>query len=265
MSYVLALRKGSQTLFEKLDKLKIGKAGLFQFYFPFWQLAIYFGITAYFILTLIFQENPYIYATGLKAPIVLIYEILHQNGTHMNPILNRGLDNGGHVLAYLSLITCALWVRVKLPKTSEGFYYSILIPAFALSVSEGSFNIFYWALNYHLWPHPSWFVFLLTNPLAALYIFTVLIGTIITPVTKFIPKQYLYIAVVWIETYFVIWAAFGFPVTLSSIEYLQNGNLETVWFSNIPTNLTEIGQWCLASLAFGLITRIHPQLLPPKI
>lgn len=257
MSFILLLPAKKKRLFERMDSLKFRNKPLFAIRIPQWQMVVYSGIAIYFGLILAFEQADHPYATFPKAITVLVYEITHYNGNIINPILNRGLDDGGHVLAYLSLLMCAFFVRLKLPKNAKGFVYSLVIPAFALSVSEGSFNIFYWFVNYHLWPHPSWFVFILTNLLAVMYIFSVLIGACIFSVTQFIKTRNLLIAVGIIELYFVIWAAFGLPVTLSSIDYLMGFNLETQYYNNLVVNLTEIGQWALASFLFTLVT--HPR------
>ena len=250
MSYIIALRKGSQILFEKLDKITIGKnkRSLFGVWIPFYQFVIYFGIITYFLLMLVFMPVNYTNATGLRAFPTLLGYIIHPVYPIMNPILNRGLDNGGHILAYLSLMCLALVARAKLPKTSEGFYFSLLIPTFFLSMSEGLFNIFYWVLNYHLWPHPSWFYFILVNPLAMLYIFSILIAVIVTPIWKYLSLKRTLIALAVIVGYFFVWSAFGLPVTLSSISYLRGTGLETQYFPNLWVNLTELSQWTLASI-----------------
>ena len=253
MSFLLTLGERKKKVFERLDSLSIGRKSLFGWYVPIWQYVLYGGVIFYFIATLLFQEYPYPYTAGLVKPFfVLLNEMVHPTGTHINPILNRGLDNGGHVLAYLSLIGCALAIRIKLPKTSEGFYFSILLTGMAVSASEGLFNVFYWILNYNLWPHPSWFVFILTNPLAIIYIFSILIGLFVTPVWKFLSLKRFYLCVFVIIAYFIAWATIGFPVTLSSIDYLRGFGLETVYYNNLFVNTIEIGQWLTASVIFSL-------------
>jgi hypothetical protein len=269
MNFVLSLPARKKRIFERLDRVSVTtgfkivdgkrvivKKSLFGQVLPFWQWFAYIAIVIYFIATLIFQENPFPYTTGAIKPfIVLIQEIVRPTGTHLNPLLNRGLDAGGHILAYLSLMGCVMVARIKLPKTAEGFYFSLLIPAFALSVSEGSFNIFYWTMYFHLYPHATWLVFILTNPLAAFYIFTVLISVFVTPVFPFMSRKRLIISIVAIYAYFFVWAGFGLPVTLSSVNYLAGGALETIWYGVLSINAVEIGQWLLASVAFSSATK----------
>lgn len=221
MTWIDTVNKKRESLFERLDQVHF-KTKRITWFYSIAQYSTYAGMYAYFFEALIF--------------------------IHTNPILNRGFNDGGHVLAYISLLTLAVVARMYMPKTTEGMYYSLLIPAFALSVSEGSFNIFYYVVYYPMWPHVTWDIFILTNPLAMLYIFVIMIGVFITPVWKYLNIKYAWLSVAIIEGYFLIWALAGLPVTLSSIEYLNGGSLTTSLYDSIRVNLTEIGQWFIASV-----------------
>lgn len=268
MSWLLSLPVKKRRFFEKMDSLTLGKKNLFHDFVPLWQLIFYSGIVVYFTFTLLFLKEGQYQPHAIKAFLVLI-EQPFISGSVVNPILNRGLNDGGHILAYLSLMGCALWARLKLRRNFEGFYYSILIPAFALSVSEGSFDLFYWTYYFPQWPHPSYDVFILTNPLAIAYIVILMIGIFVTPVWKFISRKRLLIALTAIYGYFALWIAIGLPVTLSSIQYFHTGNLDTVYYDNLWVNSTEIIQWFIASVCFGWATRTFQgkltKVLPPKI
>lgn len=248
LDWITFTRKKSNELFERLDRYQWKGKPFFTFYVPKWQFIVYFGIAIYFILTLFFLRQGVYEPNWYLAFFVLAREITAK-GPVVNPILNRGLNNGGHILAYLSLVICAIVCRLKLPQNSKGFYFSILIPAFALSISEGLFNVFYYWINYPLYPHITWDIFILTNPLAVLYITVAATGFLVTPVTAFIERKKLIACIALIIGYFVIWSLFGLPVTLSTVDYFLGHGLDTKWYPNIPVNSTEIGQWILASFS----------------
>ncbi len=242
-------------VFNELDQVRFLNHRVFQEFVPIWQYIIYGCMAAYYVLTLLFQPLNFHYTTGLINPyLVLFNEIIHSRNAIMNPILNRGLDNGGHILSYLSLVSCALWVRIKLPKNSKGFYFSLLIPAFALSSCKGMFDAFYWLYNYYLWPHLSWFLPIVTNPLLILYISVIVIATVITPIWKCFNVFRIELALSLMVVYFFVWTLFGLPVTLSSVDYIRGltPSLETIWYNSVWVNGLECLQWMLTSFCFAL-------------
>jgi hypothetical protein len=245
-------------LFLRLDQVRFLDHLFFQEFVPIWQYFIYGCMIAYYSLTLLFQPVNFQYTTGLfNSCLVLFNEIIHPNNAIMNPLLNRGLDNGGHILAYLSLVSCALWFRFKLPKNSKGFYYSLLIPAFVLSVTEGMFDAFYWSFNYYLWPHLSWFLPIVTNPFLILYISLIVLSTAVTPIWRYFSGFRIKLVLILMLAFFSVWTVLGLPVTLSSVDYIRGltPSLETLWYSNVWVNGLECLQWILASFCFALAIR----------
>jgi hypothetical protein len=252
--WVFEIREWLERIFARLDRIQFRGKPIFGFFIWKWQYYFYSGLVAYFLWLLAFGKvGLYDYNTLTDFWVAIHLPWIH--GQTLSPILNRGLNNGGHLLAYLSLIACCFAARWKMPKTAKGFYFSILIPAAALSVSEGSFNIWYQAYYAPVNVHLTWDLFILTNPLAIFYIVVIAVAFLITPITQFTGIKNTLLAIGIIQVYFFFWSLAGLEVTLSTVQYFNGGpGVDTKWFDNIPVNLTEIGQWVVGASTFIAIT-----------
>jgi hypothetical protein len=65
----------------------------------------------------------------------------------------------------------------------------------------------------------------------------------------------LLIALSAIYGYFILWSLIGLPVTLSSVDYLNGGTLQTIQYNDLFTNAIEVGQWFLAAISFAFATK----------
>lgn len=248
----LIIRKNN--LLTKIDQIQFNEQQLTKSFWS-WQLAGYCGLLTYFGLQLLFLKSNYtqIQTTNPIAQFIYTVTVLpFTSGSVQNPILNRGINSGGHELAYISLTTLCIVSRYCMPKNIRGFYYSLLIPAFAVSVSEGAFDIWYYYMYYYLWPHVTWDIFILTNPLAIFYIFSFMTGVFLTPVWKYLDKKFFIVSMIAIQVYFIVWVLIGLPVTLSSLLWKIAGNLDTQFYDSLYVNSLEIFQWVIASFSMSL-------------
>jgi hypothetical protein len=187
---------------------------------------------------------------------LIVYYTRYAFFNNQNPVLARPTQDAGHALTYLAMVTFALIIRIILPYTKRGFFYSLVILIFAFGISEGSFNVYYLTLI----SQNVEFTTVLYHGIVINYLFDFLILATLIGITfkvqNILNRKYLITGIIILELYFGIWLIGGqfllgqLPITLSSALTFAVGNSPTPLYANIWINTIEIGQWILTPLIF---------------